>query len=85
MSTVPMVDWVLLQSGMSNKRRILAAFTCSLSADAPRLFWQEQRGLIKFTRHNIQRMPITVCPVEWVPSKMADVQALVSEMSAWQC
>ncbi len=40
-----MVDWVLLGSGESNKGRNLAAFTCSLSADAPCLR-QEKRVII---------------------------------------
>ena len=38
-----MVDWVLLES---TRGRILAAFTCSLSADAPCLDWQEKRVVL---------------------------------------
>jgi hypothetical protein len=35
LSTTPTLDWVLFGSDESNKVRILAAFTCSLSADVP--------------------------------------------------
>ena len=31
---------------VSTSGRILAAFTCSLSADAPCLFWQEERAIM---------------------------------------
>ena len=46
-STVPTVDWALLGPLASPTwGRIIAAFACSLSADAPCLFWQVQRVII---------------------------------------
>ena len=45
-STVPMVDWVLLGSGESNKGQDCGSLYCSLPADAPCLLWQEHRAVI---------------------------------------
>ena len=51
-----MADWILLDLASQQKGGIVAAFTCSLSADAPCLFWQEQR-----VQSNQQRLRLDAC------------------------
>ena len=47
MSSEPPGTGSLLDLAILTRDRIFAAFTCSLSADAPCLFWQERRVMMR--------------------------------------